>query len=126
MRSTPKLQRLLTLIRQGRGEQGIYGLAQAARRPYRRVHDQVKKLAAEGLVQLEMRREGPRAFTRVALLDDAPVRLAHNRAWTRPATAVESDTIIALVLARPTFGDLLACVQRYGSAHVRTLYDDML
>lgn len=127
MRRTRKLQDLLALIRTGAGEQGIYGLAAAAGRPYRRVHDQVRRLAATGVVRLVPQRQNGRARTLVVpvVRSRAPL-LSFNRGWSRPARGLDPETVLAQVLARPTFVDLIACVQHYGLEEVRRLHQTMV
>ena len=127
MRRTRKLDALLRLIEAGEGEEGIYALAAAAGRPYRRVHDQVRRLAAAGVVKLAAAHHGPRARVRVVRAEDpAPPALQFNRAWSRPSGGLGTDTVIALVLARPTFDDLLACCLRYGIGRVRDIFASMI
>lgn len=113
------------MIRAGAGDDGIYGLARVAGRPYRRVHDQVYRLAAEGLVRVEEGLRGRRACVRVAPVDGEPP-LVFNRAWSRPSGGLPAETVIAQVLARPVFRDLLACVRHYGSDRVWRAYQAML
>lgn len=127
MRRARKLEELLRLIRAGAGQQGIYALAVAAGRPYRRVHDQVRRLAATGLVRLETEHHGSRARIRVIPLEqpERPV-LQFNRAWSRPSGGIDTDTTIALVLARPTFSDLLGCCMDYGIGRVRRIFETMI
>jgi predicted nucleotidyltransferase len=48
-----KRARLLAAVRARRSGVTIYGLARALRRPYRRVFDAVKRLAAEGALRVE-------------------------------------------------------------------------
>lgn len=119
MRRTRKIEDLLCLIRDNAGADGIYALAAAAGRPYRRVHEQVKRLAEEGLVRLEPASAGPRARIRVRPAAGRRPKLSLNRAWSRPSGAIDDETLIAQVLARPTFNDMLACVEHYGIPRVR-------
>lgn len=127
MRRTRKLDELLRLIRGGAGEQGIYALATAAGRPYRRVHDQVSRLAALGLVKLAAERHGSRARVRVvAVADPTAPALQFDRAWSRPSGGVDTDAGIALILARPTFDDLLSCCMEYGVDRVRGIFEAMI
>lgn len=126
MAHTRKTQDLLALIDRGAGEDGIYALAAAAGRPYRRVHDQVKRLAAEGLVRLDRVSVGPRTAIRVRPLGTRKPNLSFNRAWSRPGGGVGEETVIAQVLARPTFEDLLECTEHYGLERVRTIRTAML
>lgn len=127
MRRARKLEELFRLIQAGAGEEGIYALAAAAGRPYRRVHDQVQRLAARGLVKLAMEQRGSRTRIKVAPLEQraTPV-LQFNRAWSRPSGGVNTDTLIALVLARPTFDDLLSCCMEYGIDRVRDIFQTMI
>lgn len=127
MRRARKLEELLRLIRAGAGQEGIYALAAAADRPYRRVHDQVRRLAAAGLVRLETERRDSRARIRVIPVAPSvsPV-LQFDRAWSRPSGGVDTDTTIALVLARPTFSDLLSCCMEYGIDRVRDIFERMI
>lgn len=127
MRQTRKIRELLRLIQAGAGQEGIYGLAATAGRPYRRVHDQVRRLAAAGIVRLTAERHDSRARVRVIPVEDSAAQaLQFNRAWSRPSGAVGIDTIIALVLARPTFDDLLSCCLQYGIGRVRGIFDRMV
>lgn len=124
-RTTRRVEELVALIREGRGEAGIYQLAQAAGRPYRRVHDQVKRLEREGRVRIERRQRGARAVSAVRSVE-VPPRLSFDRAWSRPSGGIDADTLIAQVLARPTFRDLLVCVDHYGLDRVARLRADMI
>lgn len=127
MRRARKLEELFRLIRAGAGEEGIYALAAAAGRPYRRVHDQVQRLAVEGLVKLATEHHGSRTRIRVVPVEQpAAPALQFNRAWSRPSGGVNTDTTIALVLARPTFNDLLACCLEYGIDRVRDIFESMI
>jgi hypothetical protein len=127
VRRTRKLEQLLQLIRAGTGKDGIYELAAAAGRPYRRVHDQVRRLGAAGLVRLEGAPRGSRSRIRVLPVEQSGTpALQFNRTWSRPSGGVDAETTIAQVLARPTFGDVLACVKHYGSGPVRAIYDRMI
>ena len=127
MRRTAKLEELFRLIQAGAGRQGIYALAAAAGRPYRRVHDQVKRLAAAGRVELASGHDGSRARVRVMPVEhSAAPALEFNRAWSRPSGGVDTETTIALVLARPTFNDLLSCCIEYGTDRVRATFDSMI
>jgi hypothetical protein len=125
VRSTGKLKDLLALIDAGAGDGGIYALALAAGRPYRRVHDQVRRLAAAGLIRVDRGQRGGRARIRVRSIQRGPA-LAFQRAWSRPSGGLDDETVIAQVLARPTFSDLLACVEHYGLDRVLSLRDLML
>jgi hypothetical protein len=127
MRSNRKLAELCKLIRAGAGELGIYALAAAAGRPYRRVHDQVQRLAVAGLVRIDKQVRGPRTQTRVRMARaPAGTVLDFNRAWSRPLGGVDADTVIAQVIARPTFHDLLVCAQDHGIARVRNTFQAMV
>lgn len=128
MRRTHKLDELLRLIRAGAGARGIYALATAAGRPYRRVHDQVRRLAAAGLVELATERHGSRARVRVVPVEDYPATqaLQFDRAWSRPSGGVDTDAGIAMILSRPTFDDLLSCCMEYGIDRVRGIFDLMI
>ena len=127
MRRTRKIRELLQLIQAGAGQEGIYALAATAGRPYRRVHDQVRRLAAAGLVRLAAEHHDSRARVRVVPIEDSTAHaMQFNRAWSRPSGAVGIDTIIALVLARPTFDDLLFCCLQYGVGRVRLVFDRMI
>ena len=127
MRPARKLEELLRLIQAGAGEEGIYALAAAAGRPYRRVHDQVQRLAAAGLVKLAMEHHGSRTRIRVVPAEPGDVpALQFNRAWSRPSGGVSTATEIALILARPTFNDLLACCMEYGIDRVRGIFERMI
>lgn len=122
-----KLEELVRLIQAGAGQKGIYALAAAAGRPYRRVHDQVRRLAAAGRVRLETEHGESRVRIRVIPVEQSarPV-LQFDRAWSRPSGSVDTDTLIALVLARPTFNDLFACCMEYGIDRVRDLFERMI
>lgn len=127
MRRAPKLEDLFRLIRAGAGREGIYALAAAAGRPYRRVHDQVRRLEAAGLVRLQAEHRGSRTRIQVIPIEQpAPPVLQFDRAWSRPSGGVDSDTVIALVLARPTFSDLLGCCIEYGIDRVRRIFSTMV
>src|SRR6185312_12063549 len=52
--------------------------------------------------------------------------LQFNRAWSRPSGGVDIDTTIALVLARPTFNDLLTCCMECGIDRVRDIFERMI
>jgi predicted transcriptional regulator len=116
---------LLELVRRGHGEQGIYALAQRAGRPYRRVYSHVQSLANAGFVTLSRSQAHGRSVVRVRPVQDTP-KLSFNRAWSRPDRQIDADTFIAGVLKRPTFSDLLTCVQCYGLNHVNSVYRAML
>ncbi|MGH8295972.1 MAG: hypothetical protein ACRETZ_10840 [Steroidobacteraceae bacterium] len=127
MRRARKREQLFRLIQAGAGEGGIYALAAAAGRTYRRVHDEVRRLAAAGLVKLAVEHHGSRTRIRVAAIEQpASPALQFNRAWSRPSGGVDADTAIALVLARPTFDDLLACCMAYGIDRVRGVFERMV
>lgn len=127
MRRTRKLEEIYRLIQADAGRDGIYALAAAAGRPYRRVHDQVRRLAAQGLVRLVMEQHGSRSRVRVTPVGNPALpSLQFNRAWSRPSGGVDGDTVIALVLARPTFDDLLSCCMEYGIERVRAVFQDMI
>jgi len=127
MRRARKLEELLRLVRAGAGEHGIYALAAAAGRPYRRVHDQVRRLAASGLVELAIERHGSRARVRVVPVErPALPALQFDRAWSRPSGHIDTDTAIGLVLARPTFADILSCCLECGIERVRDIFDRMI
>lgn len=127
MRRSRKLEDLYRLIQAGAGREGIYALAAAAGRPYRRVHDQVKRLAAQGLVKLTTEHDGSRTRVRVLPVEhSAAPALEFNRAWSRPSGGVDANTSIALVLVRPTFNDLLSCCIQYGTERVRDTFEKMI
>jgi len=127
MRRARKLDELLRLIQAGAGRDGIYALAAAAGRPYRRVHDQVKRLAATGLVVLATQHNGSRARVRVLPAGhSAAPALEFDRGWSRPSGGIDTDTAIALVLARPTFNDLLSCCVEHGTERVRDVFERMI
>jgi hypothetical protein len=121
VRRSQKTEDLLRLIRRGAGEKGIYALAAAAGRPYRRVHEQVQRLAAAGAVRLERLPGGARSRIRVRSVESRGPALSFNRAWSRPSGGLDEETVIAQVLARPTFRDLLACVDYYGLERVHAI-----
>lgn len=124
MRQTGRLRELLEHIRAGDGEAGIYALASAVGRPYRRVHDQVRRLVRDGQVTLVPEQVNGRRRLRVLPAEATAMRF--NRAWSRPAGGVDEETGIALVLSRPTFDDVLRCVQRYGLSRVRATQEAMI
>lgn len=127
MRRTRKLEELFRLIQAGAGREGIYALATAAGRPYRRVHAQVRRLAADGLVKLTAEHHDSRTRIRVTPLESsAPSALQFDRAWSRPSGGVDTETVIALVLARPTFDDLLSCCMEYGVDRIRAVFRSMI
>lgn len=126
MRHSRKLAELLRLIQAGAGQEGIYALAGAAGRPYRRVHAQVRLLAASGQVRLTSEHRGSRSRIRVTPVGNPAPLQQFDRAWSRPSGGIDIDTSIALVLARPTFGDLLGCCIEYGIVRVRDVFARMI
>lgn len=127
MRNTRSLRQLLALVQEGKGRDGIYALAAHAQRPYRRVYDQVMRLAAAGQVRLESdpRSGGRKRFRVLGAQEEAPA-LEFNRAWSHPGGHLPPERVIAQVLARPTFNDLLACAKHYGLPAVEHVHDRML
>jgi len=127
MRNTRSIRQLASLIQAGKGRAGIYALAAHAQRPYRRVYDQVMRLAAAGKVRLEPAPDagGRKRFRVLPVESNGPV-LEFNRAWSQPDTPQLPERVIAQVLARPTFNDLLACAKHYGLPAVEDVYGRML
>jgi hypothetical protein len=121
-----KRDRLLELIAAGHGRAGIYVLARKAKRPYRRVHDAVKAFEAKGQVRLS-RATGGRFTWKVELVASlAPPTLEFNRAYSAPGKTQPPETEVALVLAQPSFRDLLVCVDHYGAPFVTQVRERML
>lgn len=52
--------------------------------------------------------------------------LSYNRIWSSPVTGVSDTTLIASVIAKPTFDDILQCCLHYGVDRVRQVYLQML
>lgn len=110
---------------------GVYRLAKLLGRPYRRVFDHVKTLEREGL--LRVTRE-VRTGRRQSVIEAVPVNriaasrppMTRTRIWSAPIDAVDDRTLIASVLAEPTFDDLLSSVLHYGLQAVRATYRRML
>lgn len=73
---TRKQMALLALI-EARSPMSIYQLAKAAGRPYRRVHDHVRELAASGRVTLKTVRQNNRRATLVVSNNVYHRRLMH-------------------------------------------------
>jgi hypothetical protein len=133
-RLTTKEAALLAHLRLVHGASSIYELARSVRRPYRRVYQQVRKLAVLGLVTLEKGLVDNRTAFRVRPVAQGKTRVAnatqpslsHNRAWSRPTSGVDDDTLIALVISNPNFPDLLACAKHFGIERIRAVYRKML
>jgi hypothetical protein len=53
------------------------------------------------------------------------LRLEFNRTWSVPRDKVPDDVIIAAVLARPTFDDMLEICWTFGIGRVRAILDEM-
>lgn len=123
---TNKRDHLLKLIRAGHGRRGIYALARKAGRPYRRVHDAVRAFEAAGLVRLVPTTEGRRAVAVEAIGSGVPPAFEFNRAYSAPGIALPPETQAALVLAQPSFRDLLRCVDAFGLSFVERVRAEML
>lgn len=126
IRRNAKRNQLLALIGRGKGRQGIYALARAARRPYRRVYDAVRAFEAQGRVRLVPLADGRRTLAVEPVATAPPLKLEFNRAYSAPGQAIPDETQVALVLAQPSFRDLLACVDRFGLAFVEAIRARML
>lgn len=121
-----KRDHLLELIAAGHGRAGIYALAQKAKRPYRRVHDAVKAFEARGQVRLTRAAGGRFTWKIEPLAAFAPPKLEFNRAYSAPGKTQPPETEVALVLAQPSFRDLLRCVDHYGAPFVDQVRKRML
>lgn len=121
-----KREHLLELIAAGHGRAGIYALARKAKRPYRRVHDAVKAFEAKGLVRLTRAAGGRVTWKVEPLAALAPATLEFNRAYSAPGKTQPPETEVALVLAQPSFRDLLRCVDHYGAPFVDQVRKQML
>lgn len=128
--TTGKQQALLRAVQKGAGRNGVYGLARRLKRPYRRVYDQVRLLEARGQLRTQkLRRRGRTclAVMPLATAAESPKpNLQFNRAWSRPSGQISDSTLLAQVLARPTFRDLLACAVHYGPQTVRQQLNRMV
>lgn len=129
-RPTPRQQELLDCVSRHGRINGIYRLSQLLGRPYRRVLDQAKALEREGLIRLSFDVNGGRRQTVIEPASGGAAtsqpELHHPRIWSSPVTGVDDHTLIASVLAEPTFDDLLRCVLHYGLEKVRSVYRRML
>ncbi|AXQ27482.1 hypothetical protein D0B54_01745 [Solimonas sp. K1W22B-7] len=126
---TASQQMLIDCLKaQGGRADSVYDLAAKLGRPYRRVFDQVKMLAAQGRLVLSPGQEGRRRKTSIALADpgaEAP-ELTFNRIWSTPPEALPETTLIASVLAQPTFDDVLGLALHYGLPKVRQIFLTMV
>ncbi len=125
---TPKQAELLAYLRSSSRTPGIYGLAKALGRPYKRVFDDVARLASAGLLSVRPTFENGRKVSLVQLPVERPAQpsLSYSRIWSSPVTGADDRVLIASVLAEPTFGDVLACCRHYGIAKVKGIFDSML
>lgn len=125
---TLKQSELLAYLRGTPSAPGIYGLARALGRQYRRVFDDVMRLASAGLLTVTPTFKNGRKVSLVQLPVDRPAQpsLSYSRVWSSPATGVDDRVLIASVLAEPTFGDVLACCRHYGLDKVKRVFDSML
>ena len=124
---TDKQKSLLQHVRDAGEVRGVYTLAKAVGRPYKRVLEHLRALQMAGLVELIERREGGRRVTviRESRGKGRP-KLSYNRVWSSPVSGVNDTVLIAGVLAEPTFDDVLACCRHYGVARVREVFSSML
>lgn len=112
---------------QGGRVDSVYDLAAKLGRPYRRVFDQVKMLAAEGYLVLSPGQQDGRRKTGIALakaVGGVP-ELSFNRIWSAAPEALPETTLIASVLARPSFDDVLRLTLHYGLPKVRKVFQAM-
>lgn len=126
--ATPKQREVYDYIARAGEVRGVYALAKALRRPYNRVHDNIQALAADGRIEIVRTTHGGRRVVsmRVGALPAAQPALSYSRIWSSPRTGVNDKTLIASVVAKPTFDDLLRCCLHYGVAQVRQVYLEML
>lgn len=125
---TATQQKLIDCLKaEGGRVDSVYDLAAKLGRPYRRVFDQVKKLAAEGYLTLSPGEHGGRQKTGIALATTAatPPELSFNRIWSAAPEALPETTLIASVLAQPSFEDVLRLVLHYGLPKVRKVFQTM-
>jgi hypothetical protein len=125
---TPKQAALLQRVRDAGEVQGVYALAKALGRPYKRVLENLRTLQAAGLVELSNERRSGRKtiLVRRSRRRGRQPQLSYNRVWSSPVSGVDDTVLIASVLARPTFDDLLTCCRHYGLPRVRSVYMTML
>jgi len=123
---TNKRAQLLKLIRAGHGRRGIYALARKADRPYRRVHDAVQAFAAAGLVRLVASTSGRRTLAVDAIPAGKAPAFEFNRAYSAPGVVLPPESQVAMVIAQPSFRDLLACVDHFGLPFVERVRAEML
>lgn len=126
---TPKQREVLRYIDRAGEVRGVYALAKGLRRPYNRVLDNVRKLADEGRIEIMPVKHGGRRVTLLRVAgksSDQQPALSYNRIWSSPMTGVSDTTLIASVVAKPTFDDVLQCCLYYGVDRVRQVYLQML
>ncbi|GEM_PF-2171221 len=128
---TAKQQGLLDFVAEHGRVESVYTLSKLLSRPYRRVFDHVKVLQKAGLLKLspshnEGRRHSTIEVVKVPPEPPAQPQLSYSRSWSSPVTGVGDRTLIASVLAEPTFGDVLKCARHYGLDRVRDVYGRML
>jgi hypothetical protein len=118
---------LLRYIEKAGEVHGVYELAQSLGRPYKRVLEHVRVLAAVGLLDLEKQIANGRVVTLIRARNrrKQPV-LSYSRVWSSPVSGVDDTVLIASVLAEPTFDDVLACCRHYGVSRVRQVFNAML
>jgi len=96
---TTKQKTLLQMVRNGGGKGGIYALAMALDRPYRRVYDNVRQMEEQGYVRLfPMQRNGKTALTVTPAVTGA-VMTTVNVSLPRPVSA--KDLLAGLKARRP-------------------------
>lgn len=126
---TPKQQEVFDYIDRAGEVRGVYALAKGLRRPYNRVLDNVRELAAGGRIEIVPAKQGGRRVTLLRIAGKTPDKqptLSYNRIWSSPVTGVSDTTLIASVIAKPTFDDVLQCCLHYGVDRVRQVYLQML
>lgn len=126
---TASQQTLIDCLKaQGGRVDSVYDLAAKLGRPYRRVFDQVKMLAAQGYLALNSTQSGGRRKTSIALAGPAAgtPELSFNRIWSSPPETLPEDTLIASVLTQPAFEDVLRLSLHYGLPKVRKVFQEMV
>jgi hypothetical protein len=126
---TAKQQEVLDYIAWAGEVRGVYALAKALGRPYNRVLDNIRALEAAGRIEVSAGKWGGRRVTLLRAATEATDRqpsLSYNRIWSAPATGASDTALIASVIAKPTFDDVLQCCLHYGVNRVREIYLAML
>jgi len=124
---TTKQALLFEHIKRAGEVRGVYTLAKAVGRPYKRVLEHLHALQAAGKIDLISQMDCGRRITMIrASAGKSQPELSYSRIWSSPITGVNDTVLIASVLAEPTFDDVLTCCRHYGVARVREVYTSML